>query len=91
MPASFAIGNAPRTLWGVNNPNFQNLDLAILKNTMWGNNEHYNIQFRLEMFNAFNHPSLGTPNNSITSGQFGVISGFNGTARRIQLAGKVYF
>jgi hypothetical protein len=91
MPASFAIGNAPRALWDVNNPSFQNLDLAILKNTMWGNNERYNVQFRLEMFNAFNHPSLASPNNSITSGQFGVISGFNGTARRIQLAGKVYF
>jgi Carboxypeptidase regulatory-like domain/TonB dependent receptor len=91
MPESFAIGNAPRTLWDVNNPSFQNLDLAILKNTMWGNNERYNVQFRLEMFNAFNHPSLGTPNESITSGQFGVISSFNGTARRIQLAGKVYF
>ena len=91
MPASFAIGNAPRTLWDVNNPSFQNLDLAILKNTKWGSSEHYNVQFRLEMFNAFNHPSLGSPNNSLTSGQFGVISGFNGTARRIQLAGKVYF
>ncbi|HUD54944.1 MAG TPA: TonB-dependent receptor [Terracidiphilus sp.] len=91
MPQSFAIGNAPRALWGVNSPSFQNLDLAILKNTMWGNNERYNVQFRMEMFNAFNHPSLGTPNESITSGQFGVISGFNGTARRIQLAGKVYF
>jgi carboxypeptidase family protein/TonB-dependent receptor-like protein len=91
MPASFAIGNAPRALWDVNNPSFQNLDLAILKNTMWGNSERYNVQFRMEMFNAFNHPSLGTPNNSITSGQFGVISGFNGTARRIQLAGKFYF
>jgi hypothetical protein len=91
MPESFAIGNAPRALWDVNNPSYQNLDLAVLKNTKWGDNERYNIQFRLEMFNAFNHPSLGNPNANLTSGQFGVISGFNGTARRIQLAGKVYF
>lgn len=91
MPASFAIGNAPRTLWDVNNPSYQDLDLALLKNTKWGATERYNVQFRLEMFNALNHPSLGGPNTGLQSGQFGVISSFAGSARRIQLAGKVSF
>ena len=91
MPQSFAIGNAPRALWDVNNPSYQDMDLAILKNTKWGDKERYNVQFRLEMFNAFNHPALGAPNTALTSGQFGVISSYNGSARRIQLAGKVYF
>ncbi len=91
MPQSFAIGNAPRGLWDVNNPSYQDLDAALLKNTMWGTTERYNVQFRLEMFNAFNHPSLGGPNTGLTSGQFGVISGFAGNARRIQVAAKVTF
>lgn len=91
MPASFAIGNAPRTLGDVNNPSYQNLDLAILKNTPWGENERYNVQFRFEMFNAFNHPSLGAPNTGLQSGQFGVISGFAGNARRLQIAAKASF
>jgi hypothetical protein len=92
IPASFAIGNAPRALWATNNPNYQDLDLAVAKNTMWGATERYNVQFRLEMFNAFNHPSLANPNNTLTSGQFGVISGYEGIgARRIQIAAKVVF
>jgi Carboxypeptidase regulatory-like domain/TonB dependent receptor len=91
MPASFAIGNAPRTLWDVNNPAYQDLDLAVAKNTMWGQSERYNVQFRLEMFNAFNHGSYGGPNASLTSGQFGVISSYQGSARQIQVAVKATF
>jgi hypothetical protein len=91
MPPSFAIGNARRALTDVNNPSYQNLDLAVLKNTKWGATEPYNVQLRFEMFNAFNHPSLGSPNTDLQSGQFGVISSFNDSARRFQLAGKVVF
>jgi hypothetical protein len=44
------------------------------------------------MFNAFNHPSYANPNNTLTSGQFGVISGYEGIgARRIQIAAKIVF
>lgn len=64
---------------------------AVLKNTMWGNPERYNIQFRIEMFNAFNHPSLGAPNTGFTSGRFGVISGFAGNARWIDVTAKFTF
>ncbi len=101
MPVSFAIGNAPRTLGNVNNPAYQNLDMALAKNTYWGSDEHYNVQFRLEMFNALNHPVLGGPNTGLFSGspvpggqygnQFGVITGYANAQRRIQVAAKVYF
>lgn len=91
MPQSFAIGNAPRTLWNVNNPGYQDLDLAVAKNTLWGETERYNVQFRLEMFNAFNHGSFGGPNTSLTSGQFGQISNYQGSARQIQVVAKVSF
>jgi hypothetical protein len=94
-PISFAIGNAPRALWDQNNPSYQDLDLAVAKNTLWGASERYNVQFRLEMFNAFNHPSFGplTNNNgaNLTSGQFGQVTGYEGTARQIQIAVKASF
>ncbi len=101
MPQSFAIGNAPRTLANVNNPSSQNLDLSLAKNNVWGADRRYNVQFRLEMFNAFNHPVLGGPNTGLFSGspvpggqygnQFGVITGYANSQRRIQVAAKVYF
>ena len=90
VPLSYEIGNAPRTI-GVNNPSYQNFDLQIAKNTHFGRDDRYNLQCRLEMFNAFNHPSLGAPGTSVTSGNFGVIQSYSGTARRLQLAAKFSF
>ena len=90
VPLSYEIGNAPRTI-GVNNPSQQNFDLQLAKNTFFGESERYRVQFRLEMYNAFNHPNLGNPNNSVTSGAFGQIQSYSGTARRIQVGAKFNF
>jgi hypothetical protein len=88
-PISYQIGNAPRALRDVNNPSYQDLDFQLAKNTPI--TERLKVQFRLEMFNAFNHPVFSGPNTGITSGQFGVISGYSNSARRMQLAAKVTF
>jgi|GEM_PF-216261 len=88
-PASFVIGNAPRTLGTVNNPSYEDLDAALEKNTRF--KERYNAQIRLELFNALNHPVLSGPNTSITSGQFGQITGYSNTQRLIQVAAKFVF
>jgi Carboxypeptidase regulatory-like domain/TonB dependent receptor len=90
VPLPYEIGNSPRTI-GVNNPDYQNLDLQIAKNTYLSESERYRVQLRLEMFNAFNHPSLGNPNTGVTSGTFGQIQSFSGTARRLQVAAKFSF
>jgi hypothetical protein len=89
-PLSFEIGNAPRTI-GVNNPSLQNLDLQIAKNTRFGHEDKYNFQARIEMFNAFNHAGLGGPDTNLTDSNFGKTQSLNGTARRIQFAGKFVF
>ena len=56
-------------------PPFRTMDLAIAKN--WTFLERYSLQFRWEMFNAFNTPSFGTPDNNVTDGpnSFGHIFG----------------
>ena len=53
------------------------LDLQIAKNTRFPHDEKYNFQARVEMFNAFNHASLGGPGTSVGSGNFGVIQNFS--------------
>lgn len=89
-PLSYEIGNSPRTI-GVNNPSLQDLDLQIAKNTRFGHDGRYNVQFRTEMFNAFNHAGLGSPDTNLTDSNFGKTQSLNGTARRIQLAIKFVF
>lgn len=90
QPAEFTIGNAPRTIANVRNPGVANCDLSFFKNNYLGAENRFNLQFRVEMFNAFNHPQFGAPDAGVNDGNFGVISsmGTNYNPRNIQLALK---
>jgi hypothetical protein len=52
--------------------------------------ERLGLMFRVEAFNALNHPNWGGPTTSITSGQFGQITSF-GAPRILQLGMKLIF
>jgi hypothetical protein len=85
-------GNISRD--GLPGPNFINADFSIIKNTKL--TERFNLQFRTEMFDIFNHPNFGNPGNIITSG-FGLIqstrfpTGDFGSSRQVQFALKLLF
>src|SRR5271156_3242013 len=80
-------------------PPFRTMDLLIAKN--WTFLERYRLQFRWEMFNAFNTPSFGAPNATVpnnggclvlTSPQcaatgFGQITGEGAVLPRVMQAG----
>lgn len=93
QPAVFTIGNAPRTLANVRNPGVSDCDLSFFKNNYFGAENRYNLQFRVEMFNAFNHPQFGAPDAGVNDGNFGVISSMGSfyNPRNIQLALKFNF
>ena len=50
-------------------PRFFNTDFGLLKNNRI--TERFNLQFRAEFFNIFNHPNFGSPNNNLTDPLFG--------------------
>jgi len=52
-------------------PNTNNLDFALFKNFELP--RAMRIQFRLESFNAFNHPQFNAPDTDVSSPRFGVI------------------
>jgi hypothetical protein len=89
VPAPGQLGNLPRNFFVT--PRFFNIDVTIAKRTRI--TERQNVEFRLEMQNALNHPSFGQPNSAIiTSALFmrmraAVVSG----QRRMQLALKYNF
>jgi hypothetical protein len=86
QPGTF--GNTPRALFFA--PHTNSWDLGISKN--WEFLERYRIQFRWEMFNAFNTPSFSGPNTSVTSAQFGQILSTGAVPPRVmQGALKFYF
>ncbi|WP_216845208.1 TonB-dependent receptor [Granulicella sp. S156] len=63
-------------------PGTNSWDMALMKNFKVSN-DRYNVQFRWEMFNAFNHPNFGQPDNTVTDPNFGQITSIGAVAPRV--------
>lgn len=82
------FGNCPVGV--ARGPGYVNLDLMLSKRFDISGPRY--AEFRLEMFNALNHPSFGAPNRDIaTPGTFGTITNTVSSPRVIELAFKFYF
>jgi len=89
IPSTDTYGDAARDT--IQAPGGQNVDMGIHKYFRWGKEEAQRIQFRAEMFNAFNHVNFGIPNNVIDSGPaFGAITS-SAAAREVQFALRFEF
>src|SRR5215471_5424320 len=92
LPVTGGFGSVGRgTLRG---PGLADVDFSLLKNTAV--TEHVGIQFRAEVFNAFNHVNLGPPNTTVFSNMTispsaGLISTLATDSRRIQLGIKINY
>ncbi len=76
----------------VTGPGQNNSDIAIIKRTRVGFlGEGGNIEFRTELFNAFNHPQFANPGQSASFASYGQITGTSVNARIIQFGLKVNF
>ncbi|MBZ5667939.1 MAG: carboxypeptidase regulatory-like domain-containing protein [Acidobacteriia bacterium] len=80
-----SLGNASRRFFS--GPGLNNWDIALLKDTAIA--EAVNLEFRAELFNAFNHAQFLTPSGNI-NGAFGVVSQAN-PGRIMQLSLKLLF
>jgi hypothetical protein len=89
QPAPFTFGNAPRTLSNVRAPGTHDIDFSLFKN--FQATDRVKVEFRAEAFNLLNQVVFGSPNLTLSSGQFGVITSQNNTPRQIQLALKAVF
>jgi hypothetical protein len=86
QPDRFKFGNAARSVGRA--PGKANFDLGIMKNFAIG--ERIRVQFRAEMFNAFNHANFGIPGTAFGGPNFGAINTAE-DARINQLGLKIYF
>lgn len=98
-----SFGNAPRYFSNMRSPDYNNFDTGIMKNWQirapW-KGEGMRLQFRAEMFNAFNHPQFYSPNGAYSgcdpnsnsacvSGLGQITSAFPN--REVQMSGKLYW
>ena len=89
LPANNTFGNFPiNSLFG---PHFINVDMSLAKN--FAITEKYKFSLRAESFNAMNHTNLDNPNNDITSGSVGKITGIAPSyqMRRMQFGFRLDF
>jgi hypothetical protein len=84
-PGTF--GDSPRNV--LRNPVFDNVDLALMKNFPF--HERYRLQFRWEMFNAFNRTWFASPDATVGDLNFGIITSDLNSPRLMQGALKLYF
>ena len=91
--AADRFGNLGRNV--VIGPAFHNTDLSLIKNAPMGRGRA--LQFRVDVFNLFNHTNFGPPGNIVGSPTFGKITrtrlptGEAGSSRQIQLAARLLF
>jgi len=93
-PAPGTWGNAPRNL--LRAPGAWQIDAGVAKRVLL--TERFQLQFRTDVFNIFNHPQYGAPNADISAKGFGQIASTinigpvgTGTARQIQFALRLGF
>jgi hypothetical protein len=80
-------GNSPRTVCC--GPGLDNTDFSVQKNTAI--NEHFRTEFRLDIFNAFNHTKFINPDGIFSDGSnFGLITRA-ADPRLMQVALKLFF
>ncbi len=84
VPAQATFGNARRNqLIG---PGFNRVNISVGKTfTIW---EQMRLQIRADANNAFNHPSLGEPNTSLSVGSNGMITTGTSTIRSVAGPGR---
>jgi hypothetical protein len=91
----YHFGNYGRNV--IIGPTFNNTDVSLIKRTKIGENKL--IEFRWELFDAFNHANFGQPGRTaqVGSTSFGVITGTrfptgdSGSSRQMQFALKFKF
>jgi hypothetical protein len=91
-PAPYALGTAPRTLSSVRAPGINIANLSLFKEfPMSKIREGMRLEYRLEAFNAFNHPHFGVPDTNLNGGSFGQIFYLATSPREFQMGLKFYW
>ena len=89
IPAPYTLGSTPRVITSVRQPGARNVNLSLFKE--FPIRERMRIEYRLEAFNAFNHPHFNGPDSGVDSPTFGLISSLAGFQRQVQMAVKFYW
>jgi len=87
VPALFTYGNSGRSI--IAGPGFASADLSLAK--AFALTESAKLEFRWDVFNAFNRTNLANPNNNVDQSTAGQITGIQDFKRRMQIGAHITF
>jgi hypothetical protein len=91
-PTNYGYGNDSRTEPNLQDDGSKNFDVAFFKNTKFGHDERFGLEFRAELFNIFNRVQFNPPNTSCCGGAaFGQVTGQYNLPRIVQFALRTTF
>jgi hypothetical protein len=92
LPPGYTLGSAPRTITSVRQPGARAVTLSMFKEFPLSRvREGARLEFRLEAFNAFNHPYFNGPDAAVGSPTYGQITSTADSQRQVQMALKFYW
>ncbi|MBV9265472.1 MAG: TonB-dependent receptor [Acidobacteriaceae bacterium] len=86
-PGTYAYGNVGRNT--MRGDGLENVDFGAFRNFLL--TERWNLQFRTEVFNLFNHANFGLPVGNINASNFGQVTQTSTPSRELQFALKLVF
>jgi hypothetical protein len=92
IPPDYTIGTAPREEPDVRVPGTKNATLSVFKEFSLNKlREGSKLEFRVESFNALNHPQFGGIVTTWNTATFGDVQSQANVPRQVQMALKIYF
>ena len=89
IPAPYTFGNAANFYDDLRNPKFTAENFSLIKRTPV--NPMLNLEYRIDMFNAFNRALLGNVNTTLGDPNFGRTTGQMISPRIVQMALRLHF
>jgi len=91
-PTNYGFGNDSRTEPNLRTDGAKNFDVSFFKNTKFGHDERFGLEFKAEFFNLFNRVQFNPPNTNCCGGaSFGQVTGQYNLPRIAQFSLRTTF
>ena len=90
-PTYGQLGTGPARIDAIRGFGIKSENISLLKNTSFGAEGRYKLQFRLEFYNIFNRHTFTQPDTNLSSPTFGYVTGVSSAPRNGQFGVRFEF
>jgi hypothetical protein len=88
QPTYGTLGSGPEIVGALRGFGYADEDAALLKYTSFGPEGKYKLSIRFEFYNLLNRHYFDNPNTTLSSPQFGYVTGIGGSPRQGQFGAR---